>query len=91
MYDYNRQSDEMLCPYCGFDFADSQEIIDRDKSDKTKVECPECKKKFWGYAHISVVYCTKRDCEINGEEHEFERIKQLQMTQCKNCGELKSL
>ena len=91
MHDYNRYDNEIICPYCGHHFTNSQDIIDRNERDRTKITCPKCVNKFWGFAHISVEYSTARDCEINGNECVFERIKQLQMTQCKYCGKLKGL
>ena len=58
---------EIYCPYCGEKYTDdSQEYPDEDT-----LECCDCKKKFAYQRAVEVTYNSNRDCELNGEKHEY--------------------
>lgn len=62
-----RRADEIVCPYCGEIHTDSWECAD----DEGEIECDECSKKFSYQRETSVTYNCDRDCELNGEQHEY--------------------
>jgi hypothetical protein len=40
-------TDEVVCPYCGFEFGDSYELFEFNFRDYIEgLECDECKKEF---------------------------------------------
>jgi hypothetical protein len=57
-------TDEIVCPYCGYEFSDSWEI----GADSGEEECYECGEKFEFYRHIEVSYCTAKS-RINKNEN----------------------
>ncbi len=63
-------TNEIVCPYCGYEFNDSWEF-NRDESGET--DCPECDRKFKYSVNITVDYSTsKMNCKEIKEEHEYE-------------------
>lgn len=46
-------TDEIVCPYCGYEFGDSWEL-----GDGGELECDKCEKEFEYYRRIEVTYCT---------------------------------
>ena len=55
-------TDEVICPYCGYEFSDSWEF--NDNQDEQHVECEECSKEFFLYVNISVDYTTRKKKEL---------------------------
>ena len=51
-------TNEIVCPYCGYEFTDSWEF--NDTRDEQHVECCECGKEFLLYVNISVDYTTRK-------------------------------
>jgi hypothetical protein len=49
-----KYTDEVICPYCGFEYSDSWEFHDYHD----KITCCECNKKFEFEACFDVTYCT---------------------------------
>lgn len=50
-------TDEVVCPYCGYEFGDSWEIFTHHYSDyRESVECCECGKEFDVERCIEVTY-----------------------------------
>lgn len=71
---FNMFTDEIVCPYCGYEFEDSWEYDDDED-----VECYHCEKKFHVTKNVEVTYETHRinedgkvdyDDELIGEEYE---------------------
>ncbi len=96
----HEHTDEIVCPYCGYKFSDSYEW-EAHEHERT-IECHSCEKKFNATATISVSYSTHKDCELNGEQHDFEPFGEpwashyqegmwLARRCCKNCKASKSL
>ena len=54
-------TDEVICPYCGYEFSDSWEF--NGTQDEQHVECDECGKEFFLYVIITVNYTTKKKKE----------------------------
>jgi DNA-directed RNA polymerase subunit RPC12/RpoP len=46
-------TNEVVCPYCGWELRDSWEL-----DDKGYMDCEECEKKFFFERDITVRYCT---------------------------------
>lgn len=67
-------TDEVVCPYCGYEFGDSWDLSD----DSGELDCSECGKEFEYYRHIEVTYCTY---QITEEMKEKKRIRQEQHKQ----------
>ena len=49
-------TDEIVCPYCGYEFTDSWEFS--DTQDEQQVDCHDCGEEFLLYVHVSVDYTT---------------------------------
>ena len=72
---------EIVCPYCGYEFSDSCEFQENDGD----IEC-DCGKTFEYRRIITVEYCTSKNCELNGEEHDFQPSKDSQYVEtCSKC------
>lgn len=65
-------TDEIVCPYCGYEFSDSWEI-DGDNQDIGLMECDECYKQFYATRNIEVSYSTRKakygTCECCGKDN----------------------
>lgn len=48
-------TDEVVCPYCGYEYNDSWEFYDYEEE-----ECCECGKSFYLSRHVEVTYCTEK-------------------------------
>ena len=48
-------TDEVVCPYCEYEFSDSWEFADFET-----FECCECGKEFKIFRHVEVTYCTEK-------------------------------
>ena len=51
-------TDEIVCPYCGYEFGYSYEYDDGYLEDCGLVECGECDKEFYAIRNISITYST---------------------------------
>ena len=49
------QTDEIVCPYCGFEFEESYEYIGDDI-----VDCPNCERRFVLESEELVLYTTSK-------------------------------
>ena len=84
-YEETLESNDLKCPYCGEFMDDSWEIVKSD--DRVEVEC-ECGKKFWASEIVIRDFKGEADCELNGEQHQFEEATKDCM-KCKVCGEFR--
>lgn len=66
-------TDEVVCPYCGYEFGDSWEL-----GEEGGLECDKCGKEFEFYRNIEVTYCTY---QITEEMKEQKRIRKEQHRQ----------
>jgi len=55
----NWRTDEIVCPYCGYEFTDSWEYNDLGVS-KLFITCRDCKKYFDTTIHFEVSYSTDK-------------------------------
>src|SRR4051794_31655370 len=71
---YEDQQDDnvVICPYCHDSYQPESEDYDEDSREE---ECGSCGKRYYLHQSFSVTHHTSPDCEINGKEHQFERIK----------------
>ena len=82
---------QIICPYCGEENEDSWEFGDSEDEQ----ECYECGKYFSWERHTSVSYTSKADCELNGEQHnynedpDFVSDKDGKSWYCTICGMMK--
>lgn len=65
-------NDEITCPYCGDRFEDSWDTIAGD-GETAVIDC-DCGKKFTATCVLSIDYWGHPDCELNGDEHDYEMI-----------------
>jgi len=64
----HENTNEVVCPYCGYEFSDSWEF-----DDNGGIECYECNKNFNYNKNISVDYSTSKiKCDEGKHEYEFE-------------------
>lgn len=55
-------TDEITCPWCGYELSDSWEYGDSDDA----AECPECGKLFEYEREVDVTYTSKRrECDFD--------------------------
>ena len=54
--DHNR-TEEIVCPYCGYEFEDSCNFA--LKWDK-RIDCNECDETFFAYDEVEIYYTTKK-------------------------------
>jgi hypothetical protein len=71
---YEDQADDniVICPYCMAEYQPESEDFDEDTRAE---ECEDCGKKFYLHQSFSVTHHTRPDCELNGDTHQFERVK----------------
>jgi len=50
-------TDEIVCPYCGYKHSDSW---DYQNDDIGLIECGSCNKEFYAYREITVTYSTEK-------------------------------
>lgn len=48
-------TDEIVCPYCGYEFSDSFEC-NISEDEENIIECEECGKEFYAIKNISISY-----------------------------------
>ena len=53
-------TNEIVCPFCGYEFCDSWEYGDGFNEDLGLIECQSCEKEFYASKHISVSYCSEK-------------------------------
>ena len=53
-YDH-KYTDEIICPYCGYEHHDSWEVTGGGD-----MNCDECGKEFYYCENITVDYCTEK-------------------------------
>lgn len=56
----NEYTNEIVCPFCGYEFCDSWEYGSDSNEDLGLIECPECEKEFYAIRHISISYSTEK-------------------------------
>lgn len=57
-WDRHNYTDEIVCPYCFYEFDDSWEFQDDSYDVDGPLECNSCGKEFYMYRNISVSYST---------------------------------
>jgi len=71
-FDTQMDSVNAICPYC----EASYQVESEDYSEDSRAEeCGNCGKKYLIYQSFSVDTITKPNCEINGDEHDFELVE----------------
>ncbi|QVK17752.1 hypothetical protein KHQ81_13005 [Mycoplasmatota bacterium] len=64
----HKYTNEIVCPYCGYEFSDSWEF-DGDE-DLGLIECEECDKSFYATRDIEITYSTQKakygTCKVCG-------------------------
>lgn len=63
---------DAICPYCKGGYQVENEDYSEDVQE---IECEECGMKYYLHQSYSVEHNTSPDCELNGEEHQYERVK----------------
>lgn len=82
---------ELVCPYCGYEFTDSGEYrLDGEEL----ISCPECDKEFYGGVNIEVTYytekakygtcsiCGKKDVVVEDIDYHNEKAKSVGVNCC---------
>jgi len=70
-YDTDEIDQAIICPYCKYHYSDSHDVLAPEQDNKETIECENCGKKFVAEVVTTVDYFTNRNCELNGENHEF--------------------
>jgi hypothetical protein len=91
----HESTDEIVCPYCGWEDTDSWDA----RKDDGEEECPDCEKKFSYSRHTTVSYTTTKLCIENGVEHQWREPrpphlhngKYIQGKHCEVCGKCELL
>lgn len=53
-------TDEIVCPYCGYEFSDSWEFAENNPLEWNEdIECRECGLQFNCQCHATITYSTK--------------------------------
>lgn len=86
MLDFNTVEDEIICPYCNYEFHDSWEYGDRDDV----IICDNCEKSFHYSGELILKQQIAKDCELNDEEHDFQPYYN-KLLKCVKCGSIKSI
>ena len=55
----HEDTDEIVCPYCGYTYSDSWEFGD-EHEDLGLMLCKQCDKDFYATRHTSITYCTEK-------------------------------
>ena len=63
---------DSICPYCEGRYQPEAEDYDEEDHE---VDCDDCGKKYYAHQSYSVTTFTSPDCELNGEDHNWEMIK----------------
>lgn len=87
-------TDEIVCPYCGYEFTDSQEESTGEEI-LGLIDCPECNEKFYAFRNISISYSTEKSikgkCKLCGKEdtviEDYHSTMGSYEGLCLNCGE----
>jgi transposase-like protein len=68
-YTEEQDSEKAICPYCGNKHHVEAESYDASAQEE---ECDNCGKKYWLQQEFDITHNTAPDCELNGEEHQYE-------------------
>ena len=55
----HKYTNEIVCPFCGYEFGDSWEYRD-DCEDLGLIDCDECHKSFYATRNITIDYSTNK-------------------------------
>jgi DNA-directed RNA polymerase subunit RPC12/RpoP len=61
----------VICPYCKHEYQPEAEDYSEDTREE---ECSECGKKYHLWQVFTVDHHTKPDCELNGEQHQWDAV-----------------
>lgn len=83
-------TDEIVCPYCGYEHGDSWEA-----SNSGEDTCSSCGKSFFYERETTVKYSTTKNCERDGGHSwptapSFERAGKKYVI-CRNCNDSKEI
>lgn len=71
-------TDDITCPYCGYEIEEPWEFDGAMTEDETRIECPDCEKTFASSCHISYSFSTHTvDLEKERRENEERRRVEL--------------
>jgi hypothetical protein len=51
---------EIVCPWCGYEYSNSEEHVATEQDNEEKIFCEKCDKEFRAQVTISVEYCTNK-------------------------------
>lgn len=85
-------TDEIVCPYCGYEFLDSFEISSEEE-DLGLIECDKCGEQFYASRNIQVTYSTEKPkrgickhCEEEGVIEDYHSTVGSYEGLCLSCG-----
>lgn len=89
-FDERMDSNNVICPYCGYDYQPESEDFDEDEQVE---KCGACGKSFYHHDVVTYDHCTRPDCELNGENHKWETLSLRSGDHdfCEVCGVIKPL
>ena len=82
-------ADEVVCPYCGYQFRDSWEFAEYEDD----IPCYECEKHFSIESHISRSFSTRKLCTENQAQHVWKdsRTRPGEYRHCGVCGKCEAV
>lgn len=71
-YEDQTDSNDVICPYCKYEYQPESEDFSEDPRAEV---CEECGMVYDVHQSFTVSHQTSPDCELNGKEHKWEMIK----------------
>jgi len=78
-YKDNHNINGVECPYCNYIF----ENVPIREMDNKEIKCDNCDVKFGLTTTIEVTCEAHKDCELNNQQHVFEKVDNEEI--CKDC------
>ncbi len=79
-------TDEIVCPYCGYEQSDNWEFVDEDEECQ-EYDCQSCEKRFNFTVHKSITFSAT--CMEGEHEYVVDNWHIEDMMSCKRCGDSK--
>lgn len=55
----HKYTKEIVCPYCGYEYMDSWEMVKPEEGED--IVCENCEKKFYARSDMDITYITSKE------------------------------